>query len=94
MLNKTTRFLTAIGLIIGASAANIDDAQAQKMEKCYGIVKAGKNDCVAADGRHTCAGYAKESASMNEWVLLPHGACDRIVGASPFSEVDSDKETH
>jgi uncharacterized membrane protein len=51
-------------------------------EKCYGIVKAGKNDCAAPDGSHSCAGYAKKDADGKEWVLMPKGTCERIIDAT------------
>ena len=52
----------------------------KKQEKCYGIVKAGKNDCASAS--HSCATYSKIDASDQEWIMLPSGVCDRIVGAA------------
>jgi uncharacterized membrane protein len=55
-----------------------DDAGAK--EKCYGVAKAGKNDC-AANG-HSCAGQAKSDGNGKEWVHLPKGACEKIVGGS------------
>jgi uncharacterized membrane protein len=50
-----------------------------KAEKCYGIAKAGKNDC--ASSGHACAGQSK-TQSASEWLSLPKGTCDRIVGGS------------
>jgi uncharacterized membrane protein len=49
-------------------------------EKCYGVAKAGKNDCAGA--AHACAGQSKAEASSKEWVKLPKGTCERIVGGS------------
>jgi uncharacterized membrane protein len=81
---KTKNILFAIGLIAISSAANAveDEKEHAKKEKCYGVVKAGKNDCSAADGSHSCAGYAKIDASGKDWVLLPEGTCERIIGGS------------
>jgi uncharacterized membrane protein len=42
------------------------------------MVKAGKNDC-AANG-HGCAGQAKVDSDPNEWIVVPQGVCDKIVG--------------
>jgi len=47
------------------------------MEKCYGVAKAGKNDC--AGGGHACAGQSTKSASPKEFVKLPKGTCERLV---------------
>ncbi len=79
-MKKTHKFLTAATVVALGLAANTDTAEAGKMEKCYGIVKAGKNDCGASDGSHSCAGYAKKDADPTEWILLPEGTCGRIVG--------------
>lgn len=48
-------------------------------EKCYGVVKAGKNDCAATG--HSCAGQATKAGGEN-WVYLPKGTCDKITGGS------------
>ena len=53
-----------------------------KLEKCYGVVKAGKNDCADLKNAHSCAGASKVSGSENEWLLLPEGSCERIVGGT------------
>jgi uncharacterized membrane protein len=51
-----------------------------KAEKCYGISRAAKNDC-AANG-HACQGQAKADANGREWIYVPAGTCERIVGGS------------
>lgn len=79
---KKTAYLLAAG-ITAASALSAHDSHAQssgKMEKCYGIVKAALNDCANHAGTHSCAGLAKKDADDNEWLLLPEGACKKIVG--------------
>ena len=49
-------------------------------EKCYGIAKAGKNDCQTANS--SCAGTSKRDAQGDAWIYVPKGSCDRIVNAS------------
>jgi uncharacterized membrane protein len=49
-------------------------AQAQEMEKCYGISLAGQNDCKAGEGT-TCAGTSKVDYQGNAWTLVPAGTC-------------------
>jgi uncharacterized membrane protein len=84
MKNTNKLLLAAIVSSVSVSAiAQIQedrDKPSAKKEKCYGIVKAGKNDCAAADGSHSCAGLAKNDGDGKEWVLLPAGTCERIVG--------------
>ena len=41
-----------------ASAATHDAPAAGDKEKCYGVAKAGQNDCASSDGAHSCAGQA------------------------------------
>jgi uncharacterized membrane protein len=55
-------------------------AQPSGSEKCYGIAKAGKNDCAA--GAHSCAGQGTKNSDKSSYVYLPAGACEKIVGAA------------
>ncbi len=52
----------------------------QGMEKCYGIAKKNRNDCGTAS--HGCAGEAKIEGDKTEWISVPTGTCNRIVGGS------------
>ncbi|MCB1838982.1 MAG: DUF2282 domain-containing protein [Rhodospirillales bacterium] len=86
MKNKKTLspFLTgavaaaAMGLTQGAFAMGMSGDK----EKCYGVVKAGKNDCGSADKAHSCAGHAGVDRSGQEWIGLPKGVCERLAGGS------------
>lgn len=78
---KSTLVSTAIGgllLMSGISMAGPVTVDSSA-EKCYGISKAGKNDC--AGPAHACAGQSKE-ASGKEWIKVPKGTCERIVNGS------------
>ncbi|MBC7413624.1 MAG: DUF2282 domain-containing protein [Herminiimonas sp.] len=44
-------------------------------EKCYGIAKAGQNDCADAGGAHSCAGQAKVDKGASEWKYVAKGTC-------------------
>lgn len=81
-LSKSIMTVVALGTFVTGAALMAPNAQAAKEghEKCAGIVKAGQNDC-AANG-HSCAGQAKVDGDKNEWVFLPEGTCDKIVGAT------------
>ena len=73
--------------VLGVSAFAITTSPAlakssSKLEKCYGVVKAGKNDCADLKNVHSCAGSAKVDGGADEWLLLPEGTCDRIVGGT------------
>lgn len=62
-------------LLIGENALAADDT-----EKCYGIVKAGLNDCQTAG--QSCAGSATKDKQADAFIFLPKGTCDKIVGGS------------
>ena len=57
---------------------NMMRMQASKLEKCYGINAAAKNDC--AEGAHSCAGQATQPRDTKSFVLLPAGDCSKIQG--------------
>ena len=82
------RYLMASALAVAVVAPVALSAQkpvpaptAFKTEKCYGIAKAGKNDC-ASTGNNSCAGTAKASSDPRAWIYVPAGYCERIVNAS------------
>ena len=59
---------------------NMARMQKSKLEKCYGINAAGKNDC--AEGAHSCAGQSTQARDAKSFVLLPAGDCTKIQGGS------------
>ena len=84
-MKKTSATVTAISslLTLGAAAFSATPSFAAdkvEMEKCYGVVKAGKNDC--AGPAHACAGQAKVDSGGKEFVTLPKGTCARLSGGS------------
>ncbi len=72
----------AFVVTMAGAAALPGSANAAETEKCYGVVKAGKNGCASADGKHSCEGQAAEDGSGQEWVSVPQGLCDKLVGGS------------
>ena len=72
--------LLAVGMVTGTAQSLAGDDNGKKMEKCAGIVKAGKNDCGTATS--SCAGTAKADGEPNTWVYLPKGTCEKIVGGT------------
>lgn len=70
-----------LGIVAGSSTtlATAGKSEAPKeMEKCYGVVKAGMNDC--GTPTHSCASHATKDADAGEWIYVPKGMCDKIVG--------------
>ena len=67
----------AVALSMGVAST----ASAAEMEKCYGIVKKGKNDCATATS--SCAGTSKVDGQKDAFIAVPKGTCEKIVGGSP-----------
>lgn len=70
--------LIALGSFALVSQTFADDKP--EMEKCYGVSKAGKNDC--ASNGHACAGQSKADRNAKEWLTVPKGTCERLAGGS------------
>jgi uncharacterized membrane protein len=64
----------ALGLVGQASA------QAKEKEKCFGIAKAGQNDCANLSGSHSCAGQSKADMAADEWKYVAKGTCKDMKG--------------
>jgi len=67
--------LLALGLVDGATAAD-----AAGKEKCYGIAKAGQNDCANLSGSHSCAGQTKADHQPDDWKYVAKGTCQKLGG--------------
>ena len=85
-MRPTTQALTALALttlVAGlAHAADMDKSKPMgermsKTEQCYGIAKAGQNDCKAGAGT-TCAGTSRMDYQGNAWKSVPAGTCTSI----------------
>lgn len=59
-------------------------AFATDRERCYGIVRAGRNDCGTA--HHACAGQAAADRGAEEWLMVPAGTCRKIAGGRPWDK--------
>jgi len=83
-MNKRVVIVSALAAAFAApTLASAGPAAKPKFsaEKCYGLAKAGQNDCASA-GNHSCAGTSKVNADPKSWIFVPAGYCDRIVGGS------------
>jgi uncharacterized membrane protein len=81
MSMKKLAIAAAVGSLLtmgvaGTAAASDDGAKA----KCYGVAKAGKNDCASAS--HSCAGQAKTDNDPNEWKHMSAADCTKAGGTT------------
>ena len=79
LINSVVAGVLAAGTVLLSAHAAVPD-QPKEWEKCAGVVKAGKNDCGALNGKHSCAGHADHDNEDHEWVYVPKGTCDKITG--------------
>jgi uncharacterized membrane protein len=77
---KTSTLFIASAFATAVSLAALAPAQAADMEKCYGVAKAGKNDCAA--GSHSCAGHATKDNDPASFVAVPKGLCEKLAHGS------------
>ena len=82
---KKSQFLVASAMAAVLSMPLVLNAQSGpapkpkfEAEKCYGVAKAGKNDCQTANS--SCAGTSKRDAQADAWLYVPAGSCGKIVG--------------
>jgi uncharacterized membrane protein len=94
MKNKINLIKSAITSILTITTASsllaTTSALAEpQTEKCYGIVKAGLNDCHTKN--QSCAGSATKDKQGDAFIMLPKGTCTKIVDASltPIPEKNS-----
>ena len=56
--------VSMVGLTASTAALAADDKV-----KCFGIAKAGENDCANAAGTHSCAGHSAADYFGGDWKL-------------------------
>lgn len=76
----------AIAATVSMSVSVPMNAYAASKEKCYGVAKAGQNDCANLAGTHSCAAQSKADNDPGEWKLVPAGTCTDLGG---FSKEDA-----
>lgn len=77
---RTTMLAAAALMAATMTVANLP-ATAAEMEACYGVAKAGGNDCKA--GSHACAGMSTVDGDPASFVALPAGTCAKLAGGIP-----------
>lgn len=79
-MNRTASAALAavFALSAGVTMAAADEHKAKgDTEKCYGVAKAGQNDCKAGAGT-SCAGTSKADYQGDAWKMVPKGTCTTI----------------
>jgi uncharacterized membrane protein len=89
---KTTQLVVtaAIAGLLSATSGFAAAQDAPKKEKCFGVAKAGKNDC--GTGAHSCAGQAKADNVPEEWKYVEKGTCEKMGGKLKSPEAKDAKK--
>ena len=80
-MTQRAMIAAAAAAVMSVSLAAVP-AAAQEKEKCFGIAKAGQNDCSSASGSHSCAGQSKVDMDKMEWKYVAKGTCKGLKGLS------------
>lgn len=75
-IGKIAGLALAAGITAGLSVPPVA-AQSGGMEKCYGVAKAGKNDCAAGPGT-SCSGTSTRDYQGDAWKLVATGSCETM----------------
>ena len=73
MNNRAVLFAATLAAIVASDASMAQTKTA--MEKCFGVARAGQNDCATSNGSHSCAGQARKDNDPFEWKYVPKGTC-------------------
>ena len=79
-MNQRIIVSSALASVLALGLLNQAAAQPKPKEKCYGIAKAGQNDCANLTGTHTCAGQSKLDKDAGEWKYVAAGTCKQMGG--------------
>jgi uncharacterized membrane protein len=79
VVNSALAGVLALGVMAAGSEAFAGPvAQPKGAEKCYGVNKAGKNDCQTASS--SCAGTSTQDNQHDAFIYVLKGTCDKIAG--------------
>jgi uncharacterized membrane protein len=79
-MNQRLIVSSALASVLALGIVGQVAAQDKGKEKCYGIAKAGQNDCANLAGTHTCAGQNKVDNDPGEWKYVAKGTCKSMSG--------------
>ena len=82
---------SALAAALALGLAGQAAAEAKPKEKCFGISKAGTNDCGNVSGTHTCAGQSKADFHHGDWRYVPKGTCSALKGLSEEEAMAKEK---
>lgn len=81
-MNKRHAIIAAtLASLASTGMVHAQEAKDAGREKCFGIAKAGQNDCGSDSGVHDCAGQSKRNNHPNDYKYVPKGTCEKMGGS-------------
>jgi uncharacterized membrane protein len=84
-MDKKIVIRTAFASVLALGLVSVTQAGPVKADpskdKCFGIAKAGQNDCASASGSHSCAGTATKDKDPGDWKYVAKGSCEQMGGS-------------
>jgi uncharacterized membrane protein len=77
-LNLQAALASLFAMGVATAATGQAPVPATATEKCYGVAKAGQNDCATA--KHACAGISKADRDPQDWKMVAKGTCEKMGG--------------
>jgi len=84
ILQSAIASVLSVGILTAAHAGPV--APNPSKDKCYGVAKAGANDCSSAAGTHSCAGQATKDNDPDDWKYVTKGTCAKMGGSLSASK--------
>jgi len=85
IVNSALAALASLASTAAVAQAGPAEQPNYTFEKCYGVAKAGLNDCQTAS--HSCAGTSTADAQGDSWIYVPSGTCAKLAGGSAEPKV-------
>jgi len=78
-MDQKTLVAAAVAGLFALGTAGL--AQAADQEKCWGVAKAGQNECGSNKTAHACAGQSKMDYDPNDFKVVKAGTCVDMGGS-------------
>ena len=93
-MNHTLAISAALAAALTIGTTLSTTASAAGKEKCYGVAKAGQNDCANLAGTHSCAAQSTADNDPSDWKVVAKGTCKDLGGLSKQEAKALYKESH
>ncbi|MFP8780117.1 SUMF1/EgtB/PvdO family nonheme iron enzyme [Hydrogenophaga sp. RWCD_12] len=85
--NRLALVRAALAAVCAAAATNglAQTVGPGSSEVCYGVAKAGQNECANTTCFHLCSGLSQADRDPTEWMMVPKGTCLEMGGKAQLA---------